>query len=100
MRGHDDHQMSLRPTEIRTDESSSFRPFDSIGSPSSQSPESSAKAINLNLAHSTGSVVSLSKLSDSDLPMRSSQFRSSPIEIGGVVLLKVDASSFHDDMAE
>ena len=80
-------QVSMRSTAIRTDESSSFRPIDAFGSASIQSPEPSAKAAN-NLACSTGSGVSLSKLSDSELQMRSSQFCCSPIVIGSVVLLK------------
>ena len=37
---------SLRPTAIRTDESSSFRPIEAIGNASSQSPEPSAIAAN------------------------------------------------------
>ena len=89
---------SLRPTAIQTDESSSFRPIDAIGSASSQSPEPSAKEAN-NLALSTGSVVPLSRLSDSDkLQMRSSQFRCFPTEIGGGAVSL--ARSFHVDKAE
>ena len=53
-------------TGVDVFEESSFRPIDAIGNASSQSSDPSAKAAN-NLVLSTGSVVPLNSLSDSDL---------------------------------